>query len=270
MNQKGTSKTRVFIAWSGERSRLVAHALRDWVPLVAQAADPWMSEKDIHAGARWSHELDMRLGESKFGIICLTPENLGNTYIHFEAGAISKAVENAEKERVVPYLLDLSPAEVTGPLSGFQMAMADQHGTLKLLGDLHAALGSQALDPAGIKPLFEAMWPRLEASLRTARGASVVKGPDRSVEEMVPEILERVRAIERDMPKPITVSWTGGKEFESAYEAMPGVENQAIIDYLRRPESGKGTLYVNTAALYRERRNNPPQESDKPAARECE
>jgi len=42
----------VFISWSGERSGLVAAALHDWLPMVVQTADPWMSSEGIEKGTR--------------------------------------------------------------------------------------------------------------------------------------------------------------------------------------------------------------------------
>lgn len=41
---------RVFVSWSGERSREVAKAFRDWLPLVLHYAEPWVSDADIEAG----------------------------------------------------------------------------------------------------------------------------------------------------------------------------------------------------------------------------
>ena len=47
---------KVFISWSGERSRLVATALHQWLPLVINDVDPFISS-DIDAGACWQSEV---------------------------------------------------------------------------------------------------------------------------------------------------------------------------------------------------------------------
>ncbi len=84
---------KVFISWSGERSKAVAQAWHDWLPNVIQAVEPWMSETDIAKGARWGMDMARELDETRVGIICLTPENLNAPWILFEAGALSKTLE---------------------------------------------------------------------------------------------------------------------------------------------------------------------------------
>ena len=59
---------KVFLSWSGIRSKLMADALRDWLPLVIQAVEPWLSESDIEKGVRWGPDISDRLEESRVGI----------------------------------------------------------------------------------------------------------------------------------------------------------------------------------------------------------
>lgn len=67
---------KVFISWSGPRSKAVAEALRDWLPDVMQALKPWVSSEDIRKGKQWNLELTRELEGTHVGVICLTPENL--------------------------------------------------------------------------------------------------------------------------------------------------------------------------------------------------
>ena len=67
---------KVFISWSGPRSRHLAEALRNWLPKVIQSLEPWMSDADISAGARWLSEVSTVLGDAKVGILCVTPESV--------------------------------------------------------------------------------------------------------------------------------------------------------------------------------------------------
>jgi hypothetical protein len=55
---------RVFISWSGERSKTLAIAMRDWLPLVLHYIEPWLSEADIGAGQRWAHPIAQQLSDT--------------------------------------------------------------------------------------------------------------------------------------------------------------------------------------------------------------
>jgi hypothetical protein len=119
---------KIFISWSGEESRQVAEALRDWIQKVLQAVEPWMSSKDIATGERWSSSIATMLRDCKVGIICVTQENVAAPWLHFEAGALSKAVEDAY---VCPLLFRLEPSALVGPMAMFQAQRFNKDGVLK-------------------------------------------------------------------------------------------------------------------------------------------
>src|SRR4051812_44421684 len=108
---------KVFISWSGQKSRDVAIVLRDWLPLVINSIDPFVSSEDISAGARWQGEIAGALEATNFGLVCVTKENQGSPWLNFEAGALAKAVDSS---RVVPLAIDLKPSDIENPLGQFQ------------------------------------------------------------------------------------------------------------------------------------------------------
>jgi hypothetical protein len=160
---------RVFISWSGEPSRSVAQALRDWLPIVVQHVEPWMSDEDIESGGRWNDQIAAELEAAAYGIICLTSSNLNRPWLLFEAGALAKRFNAA---RVVPLLIDLKPADVAMPLASFQGRPLSQDGMLRLVTDMNAAR-EQPLPDQKIGQLFRAMWPVLEAQVADAKVPSV-------------------------------------------------------------------------------------------------
>jgi hypothetical protein len=143
---KNEFQHNTFISWSGERSRHVATSLRDWLPIVLQATKPFMSKRDIDKGSRWHIELAKALEVTKVGIICLTPENLSASWLLFEAGALSKALDPGT--RVCTYLLaGLQPQEVPPPFGEFQATKAEKDETKQMLQDVNKGLGSPLAEP---------------------------------------------------------------------------------------------------------------------------
>ena len=110
-------KHNVFISWSGARSKAAAVALNDWLPTIIQRARPWMSEEDIQKGSRGLADVSGALHTMKIGLICLTPENLNEPWILFEAGALSKT----QDARVCTFLLGgLKKSSLKNPIAMFQ------------------------------------------------------------------------------------------------------------------------------------------------------
>ena len=123
---------KVFISWSGEKSKAVATALNDWIPDVLQYVTPFMSDAAIDAGTRPLDEIERELGAAKFGIICVTSDNYLAPWLNFEAGAISKKL-GLEVTRVAPLLVDLDTNDVNTPLKQFQMKKLDKDGVYQVI-----------------------------------------------------------------------------------------------------------------------------------------
>lgn len=93
---------KIFISWSGKLSQELGNALKEWIPDVLQAVQPYFTPEDIQKGERWSSEIAKELEDSMFGIFCVTPETLNSGWMHFEAGAISKSKDGAQVCPILP------------------------------------------------------------------------------------------------------------------------------------------------------------------------
>jgi TIR domain-containing protein len=124
---------KVFWGWSGETSHKIALALHNWLPRVIQAIKPYISSEDIAKGARWSTEIANELQTTNYGIICVTKENIGSPWINFESGALSREIG---KSFVTPFLFQLKPSDIQGPLAQFQ-AVNEKDEMLKLVSSIN-------------------------------------------------------------------------------------------------------------------------------------
>ncbi|MEZ7006859.1 toll/interleukin-1 receptor domain-containing protein [Streptomyces sp. AD55] len=155
---------KIFLSWSGERSKQTAEVLRSWLPDVLQYIDPWLSSVDISAGRRGVREITDELSETDFGIICVTPENQSSTWINFEAGALSKQVDGGY---VVPFLVGMKTTDLISPLSQFQAIVGDAKGDVqKLLFDINSASGELAISSERLERALQKNWPEFEDSMR--------------------------------------------------------------------------------------------------------
>jgi hypothetical protein len=224
-------KTKVFISWSGTASQRIAGALNEWIPSVIQAVEPWMSSDDIRVGTRWADDIARRLQESKFGIICLTPDNLEAPWVLFEAGALSKTLA---KTFVCPYLFHVEPTDLTGPLTQFQAAKADEEGTRRLIETLNKALGDDRLTGTDIAKYFGKWWPDLEKQLHEIEpvGETETAETRRSERDLIEETLGLVRAISRDVN---AWRWTDGQWIDLS-SLSPSASAQ--LDFWRAASSG--------------------------------
>lgn len=259
---------RVFISWSGARSKRLAFHLHEWLRAVIQRADPWMSDRDLEAGQRWNEEISARLKDTDFGIICLTRENLAAPWLLFEAGALAKAVEAA---RVVPVLLGVGRSDLTFPLAQFQAVESDEAGMRSLVAAVNNALGADRLPATTLDNIFRGLWSGLADAIAAIPDTPSLDGSHRTDRQLLEELVEGLHQVQRSLPPRRGVSPgpdSDGEDWEDYYLRGVNLANQrgdsAInLSALRAyssaialaptslPPNLRSRLYAYRAALYK-------------------
>jgi hypothetical protein len=185
---------KIFISWSGQRSKAVAELISDWFKCVIQASQPWISTRDIDRGAIWFSEISDQLKNTSAGIICLTQENKDKPWILFETGALAKGLTT---NRVCTFLVDLQPSELEDPLAQFNHTTPEKNSMWELVRSLNAFLAEQGLDERILEQVFKTYWPQFELGFKKALEEnlptiSVAPRPD---SDILAEILNYTRSL---------------------------------------------------------------------------
>lgn len=186
---------KVFISWSGKRSKALAVALKEWLPLILQYVNPWVSDKDISAGERWAQAIAGELETANFGILCITPENLRSEWILFEAGALSKSMLDA---KVIPLLFGLELSDLSGPLQQFQALKVDQQGLMDVIKAVNAVAEIKTAEST-INQLVPALWPQLQQKLDTIPDKEPTEKNMRPQTEILEDLVSQVRGLSNRM-----------------------------------------------------------------------
>ncbi|QPJ98918.1 TIR domain-containing protein [Enterobacter mori] len=195
---------KVFISWSGQRSKVVAEIFNDWLKCVIQASQPWISTRDIDRGAIWYSEINDKLKDVSVGIVCLTQENKNRPWILFETGALAKGLST---NRVCTFLIDLNPEDLEDPLAQFNHTTPNKNSVWELTRTINSCLADKALDERILRQVFDTYWPQFDSSfniaLKNNPPSEIV--PPRSEQDILGEILnntrvltQRVRALENN------------------------------------------------------------------------
>lgn len=210
---------KVFICWSGDRSELVAERLRDWLPNVFQDIEPWISKTGLNKGSQWQAELLKQLDKSTFGIVCLSPDNLDSRWLLFESGALAKS---QQKVSVCTYLLDVDSSDIRPPLGQFNHTIANKDDTFRLMQTINRVRDGDTFEEERLRQIFEKWWPDLKEALEEARKLETYsEEASRDPEELLEEILEIVRRMERNQSHSIGGGVPGGLLFDDPPSSPP-------------------------------------------------
>jgi hypothetical protein len=187
---------KVFLSWSGTRSRMVAQELGPWLKKVVQSVEYWIST-DMERGVKWLSHLNDSLDAHSFGIICVTSGNVNAPWINYEAGALAKHL--GEGGRVIPYLDFRSASDLKDPLAQFNASVANREGTWDVAKTLNK-YAEFAQDEPTLAEAFDLWWPKLSNRLSEITSTSTKAPARRSEEEKVDDILDILRDLRKPLP----------------------------------------------------------------------
>jgi hypothetical protein len=165
---------------------------------------PFMSAHDLGSGVRWSNQLSKELDGATFGIVCLTPDNIHNDWILYEAGALTKHVDG----RACCLLLQgLKPTDITGPLAQFQSRLFNKVEFSALIRDVNALL-AEPLSDSSMQLILTKWWPDIESRALSTAGqlSSAPDSPGREPSSILEEVLLRVRGMQFFLERSVVVS----------------------------------------------------------------
>jgi len=119
---------------------------------------------------------------------------------------------------VCTFLLDIEQADIgnDNPLSQFQGTKNSKEDVLELLKTINKAYGKEKLDDEILEPTFEKWWPDFETKISSIPSQKKDgEFPVRKESELLAEILETVRNIERKSGEPIRIIDASGNIFTS-------------------------------------------------------
>ncbi|TZF85819.1 TIR domain-containing protein (plasmid) [Pedobacter sp. BS3] len=187
---------KVFISWSGDRSKRVAELLDGWIQCVLQAVNPWMSSKDIDRGALWFTEITDQLANTSIGIVCLTKENKNKPWILFESGALAKGLTS---NRVCTFLIDLAPTDLENPLAQFNHTFPTRDSVWELVRTINLSLKENALKESILSKVFDTYWSQFEIDFQEI----IVSTPETEVvtkrkdNDIMLDVLSTVRILDK-------------------------------------------------------------------------
>lgn len=115
---------------------------------------------DIPGSKNWREEVGEALKNARFGILCITTDNLASQWLLFEAGTLY-----FNGTPVFPLAIDLDELrKIPSPLIDVQAQRPDERGIKDLVFSINEALGHPQSDKA-LERTFKSKWKKLEREL---------------------------------------------------------------------------------------------------------
>lgn len=163
---------KVFLSWSKKPSEDYAKVIYEYLPMMIniKTEDIFMSKESINLGENGIGKINERLSESGFGLLFMTPNNKNETWLNFEAGAISKGLST---NRVTPLVFDAKTEEVLsgGPIANLQGIGYSKDNLLKIVLDINESLPKELLkDRVIVEKTFSILWSEISKKINDISG----------------------------------------------------------------------------------------------------
>jgi len=160
---------QVFVSWSGQRSGRLAEALKRWLDGVIDGLELFIST-ELVKGSLWFGQVEEALDVAGGGLICVTPENVGSPWVHYELGALARGL-GGEAAKIYTFLLDVRPEDIKGPMSEYQHTLPNHEDVKRLV----ASIAGDAAADQEWERRFEDAWPGLEKEIEEVRQRSLTE-----------------------------------------------------------------------------------------------
>ncbi len=140
MSPKAAKNKKIFISWSGDRTKAFAKKLKEVLEndiFSDHDLECFVSSEDIGTGTEWYKKLKSALRSCQIGIVCISKDNINAPWLNFEAGAM------IHKKAMIPLLLNCSSDILKDtPLHGQQaVAFHQQDEFLKMIRFIDETMG---------------------------------------------------------------------------------------------------------------------------------
>lgn len=241
---------KVFISWSGEKSKKVAELVDEWLQCTIQSSQPWLSSRSIDRGALWFSEITAELADTTIGIICLTKENKDKPWILFESGALAKGLNS---NRVCTLLIDLDPADLENPLAQFNHTIYTKSSLQQLLNTINS-LSEIPLKPSILEKVFEKYWSEFELKFNAILDEEPPKASSgkRNQSDMLSEILNTIRGLDRRMVRIEDKTTDISKKGQTVSERTSNTIDQVVNMLLASKSNDEIAAYFRNQSGYSE------------------
>jgi hypothetical protein len=233
----------VFLSWSKDRSRVIAEVFFRRLPHILPSVNAFMSPH-IAGGELGIQAIHKALDGAAFGLAFLTPENVTETWLNYECGALSAQLASG-KGKVATVVLDIEG------LQHLQFTKLTAAGIKKLMTELNELLGEE--DKRSTDVLNDAIdqwWPVMELEITTAlKGLGEVQSTPRSIDGKVTDTLNLLINLSRNVVNGTTDHFHHDED-DVEWELYKETARTAIFEQMGEERASKlafeeGTTYVN-------------------------